>query len=495
MERETLVKMVGITKIFPNVIANDSVDFELKYGEIHGLLGENGAGKTTLMNILYGVYKPDKGEIYIDGSPVYIKSPKDAIRLGIGMVSQFPELVENMSVAENLALLFPDKILGRKRINEIHRVAEEYGLPIDAEAMVYDLSLGEKQRIEVLKALIRGVKILILDEPTTVLAPNEVNALFKAIRKMKDEGKGIVFVSHKLPEVLEITDRVTVLRKGRAVATVNTRETSEEELAKLMVGRVVVRSYVREKTILGEEVLRVEDLYVLNDKGGLAVKGLSFSVRKGEIFGIAGVSGNGQKELIEALTGLRRVEKGRIVISGSRLNSPLQFRRIASHIPDDRVRMGILPSLSVLENLALTSYRRFSKFCLLKSNELEQYAKNLVEKYSIITPSLKAPAWQLSGGNLARLILARETSADRSLIVAVHPTFGLDVASTEETWKLLLELKKKAAIILVSEDLEEILQLSDRIGVIYKGEFIDILESEEADAEKIGLMMGGVKVD
>jgi simple sugar transport system ATP-binding protein len=495
MEREILVKMVGITKIFPNVVANDSVNFELKRGEIHGLLGENGAGKTTLMNILYGVYKPDKGEIYIEGRPVHIKSPKDAISLGIGMVPQFPELVENMTVAENLAPLFPEKVLGRKRINEIRRIAEEYGLPIDAEAMVYDLSLGERQRIEVLKALIRGAKILILDEPTTVLTPNEVSLLFKAIRKMRGEGKGIIFVSHKLPEVLELTDRVTILRKGRVVATLNTKEASEEGLVKLMVGRVVLRKYAKEKTILGEEVLRVENLHVLNDKGGLAVKGLSFSVRKGEIFGIAGVSGNGQKELIEALTGFRRVEKGRIIIGGSELTSHLQFRRIASHIPDDRVGMGILPSLSVLENLVLTSYRRLSKFGLLKFNELEQYANSLIDKYSIIAPSLKAPAWQLSGGNLARLILARETSTECSLIVAVHPTFGLDVASTEETWKLLLELRRKAAVLLVSEDLEEVLQLSDRIGVMYKGEFIDVLDSEEADVEKIGLMMGGVRVD
>lgn len=493
MNDEPLVKMVGITKFFPNVVANDSVNFELKRSEIHGLLGENGAGKTTLMNILYGIYKPDKGEIYIEGKPARIKSPRDAIRLGIGMVSQFPDLVENMTVAENLAPLFPGKILRRERIKEICRIAEEYGLPVDAEATVYDLSLGERQRVEVLKALIRGVKILILDEPTTVLTQSEVNSLFKAIRKMRSEDKGIIFVSHKLPEVLEITDRITVLRRGRVVATLKTRETNEEELAKLMVGRAIVRKYVREKTVPGEEVLKVEDLYVLNDKGGLAVKGLSFSVRRGEIFGIAGVSGNGQKELVEALTGLRRVEKGRIIIDGSELTSHLQFRRVASHIPDDRIGMGILPSLSVLENLALISYRRFSKFGLLKSKELEQHAKNLVEKYSIITPSLKAPVWQLSGGNLARLILARETSTNYSLIIAVHPTFGLDVASTEETWKLLLELRKKAAILLVSEDLEEIIQLSDRIGVMYRGEFMGILESEEADAEKIGLMMGGVK--
>ncbi|MEM2792714.1 MAG: ABC transporter ATP-binding protein [Candidatus Bathyarchaeia archaeon] len=493
MDDEPLVKMVGITKFFPNVVANDSVNFELKRSEIHGLLGENGAGKTTLMNILYGIYKPDKGEIYIEGKPARIKSPRDAIRLGIGMVSQFPDLVENMTVAENLAPLFPGKILRRERIKEICRIAEEYGLPVDAEATVYDLSLGERQRVEVLKALIRGVKILILDEPTTVLTQSEVNSLFKAIRKMRSEDKGIIFVSHKLPEVLEITDRITVLRRGRVVATLKTRETNEEELAKLMVGRAIVRKYVREKTVPGEEVLKVEDLYVLNDKGGLAVKGLSFSVRRGEIFGIAGVSGNGQKELVEALTGLRRVEKGRIIIDGSELTSHLQFRRVASHIPDDRIGTGILPSLSVLENLALISYRRFSKFGLLKSKELEQHAKNLVEKYSIITPSLKAPVWQLSGGNLARLILARETSTNYSLIIAVHPTFGLDVASTEETWKLLLELRKKAAILLVSEDLEEIIQLSDRIGVMYRGEFMGILESEEADAEKIGLMMGGVK--
>lgn len=494
MDGETLVRMVGITKVFPNVIANDSIDFELKRGEIHGLLGENGAGKTTLMNILYGIYKPDRGEIYVEGKLVRIRSPKDAIRLGIGMVPQFPELVEKMSVIENLAPLFPDKILRKRKIDEIRKICEKYGLPIDTEAMVYDLSLGERQRIEILKALLRGVKILILDEPTTVLTPSEVDSLFKAIRKMRDEDKGIILVSHKLPEVLEITDRITILRRGKVVATVKTAETNEEELVKLMVGRIVLRKYTKEKVTLTEEVLRVENLYVLNDRGEPAVKDLNFSVRRGEIFGIAGVSGNGQKELVEALTGLRKIQKGRIIIGGRELTSYIQFRKVASHIPDDRIGMGVLPSLSVLENLTLTSYRYFSRFGFIKYDILERHAKNLVEKYNIVAPSLKAPTWQLSGGNLARLILARETSVNCSLIVAVHPTFGLDVASTEDIWKLLLELKKKAAILLVSEDLEEILQLSDRIGVMYRGEFIGVLNSDEANAEKIGLMMGGVRI-
>ena len=491
----TLVKMVGITKRFPGVLANDSVNFELRSGEVHGLLGENGAGKTTLMNILYGIYRPDEGEIYVDDRRVRIRSPRDAIRLGIGRVPQFPELVDKLSVAENLAVLFPENIVSRKRLEEIRSLAEKYGLPINVDAMVYELSLGERQRVEVVKALLRGARILILDEPTTVLTPKEVDTLFEALKKMRNEGKGIIFVSHKLSEVLSITDRVTVLRRGRVIATLETADTDEEELTRLMVGRRIVQRYERKKVPPGEEVLRVENVYVLNDKGGEAVRGISFTVRRGEIFGIAGVAGNGQKELIEAIAGLRRVERGRIIVGGEEIRTPYQFRKYASHIPDDRMGMGVLPSLSVLDNLSLTLYRRFSRMGIIDMDDLRRFAEKLVERYKIVTPSLRAPAWQLSGGNIARLILARETAMGCRLLIAVHPTFGLDVASTDEVRRTLLRLRDKTAVLLVSEDLDEILQLSDRIGVMYRGRFIGVLEADEADPEKVGLMMGGVAVE
>lgn len=488
-----LVRMVGITKRFPGVLANDSISFELRRGEIHGLLGENGAGKTTLMNILYGIYKPDRGEIYLEGRRVSIRSPRDAIRLGIGRVPQFPELVERLTVVENLAPLLSRRILTRRNVEHVQKIAERYGFSVDLDAMVYELSLGERQRVEILKSLLRGVKVLILDEPTTVLTVKEVDTLFRTLEKMREEGKGVVFVSHKLSEVLKITDRITVLRRGKVVATVKTSDTDERKLARLMIGRRMPK-LKREKVKLGGEVLRVEGLHVLNDKGVEAVKGVSFTVRRGEILGIAGVAGNGQKELVEAIAGLREVEKGRILINGEEVSSPFGFRRFASHVPDDRIGMGILPSLTVMENIALTTYRSFSKRWFIDLNALRRFAENLVKKYSIVTPSLDTPVWQLSGGNLARLILARETSMGCRLLIAVHPTFGLDIASTDYVRRTLLKLRGKAGILLVSEDLDEVLQLSDRIAVMYRGEFMGMFNAENVDVERIGLMMGGVKV-
>lgn len=492
-----LVRMVGIVKRFPGVLANDSINFELERGEVHGLLGENGAGKTTLMNILYGIYRPDKGEIYIEGRKADIRSPRDAIRLGVGRVPQFPELVERLSVAENLAVLFPEILISSRRMKQVQQIAEQYGLTVDLDAMVYELSLGERQRVEILKALLRGSKILILDEPTTVLTPTEVDTLFKVVRKMKTEGRGIVFVSHKLPEVFEITDRITVLRKGKVVATMETKEVDEEELVRLMLGNTGGKVWKgrrgKGEAHVGEEVLRVEDLYVLDDRGREVVRGVSFTVRRGEIFGIAGIAGNGQKELVEAITGLRKAEKGRILVKGEEISSTFKFRLFGSHIPDDRIGVGLLPSLSVLENIALTLYRRFSRNGFLDLEGLRRFAEKTVKMYRVVTPSLTTPAGQLSGGNIARLIAGREISAGSDLLLAVHPTFGLDVASASEIRRILLELKRKAAIILVSEDLEEILQLSDRIAVMYKGSFIGVMDADEADLQKIGLMMGGVK--
>ena len=494
---DAIVEMKGITKRFPGVIANDHVDFDLKPGEIHALLGENGAGKTTLMNILYGLYRPDEGKIFVRGEEVKIRSPKDAMELGIARVPQFPETVDNLSVAENLALLLPGKILRKNRIQSmIKELAERYGLELDVDAMVYELSMGEKQRLELIKALCRGAEILILDEPTTVLTPSEVESLFQVLRRMRKEGKSIVFVSHKLEEVFAIADRITVLRRGKKIATVPAEGITKLELAKLMVGRPVTFELEKEPVVFGEEVLKVDNLHVLDDRGLLAVKGVSFSVRAGEIFGIAGVAGNGQRELVEAITGLRKVEEGKVVILDKDVTNKSSADIIklgVAHIPDDR-RVGAVLTLSVMDNLMLKNYTSLSKNGILDLKKAKEIAEKLIEKYKIVTPNVNVPAQQLSGGNIARLILARETSGECKLLIAFHPTFGLDVAATEEIRKLLLDLRQKGvAILLVSEDLEEIMQLSDRIAVMYRGTFMGIVDAERAKVEEIGLMMGGVK--
>lgn len=493
----TIVEMKRITKRFPGVVANDHVDFDLKSGEIHALLGENGAGKTTLMNILYGLYRPDEGKIFVRGEEVKIRSPKDAMELGIARVPQFPETVDNLSVAENLSLLLPGKILRKNKVKSIiEEFTERYGLELDVDAMGYELSMGEKQRLELIKALCRGGEILILDEPTTVLTPSEVESLFQVLKRMKDEGKSIIFVSHKLEEVFAIADRITVLRRGRKIATVPATGITKLELAKMMVGRPVTFELKKEPIAFGEEVLKVNNLHVLDDRGLLAVKGVSFSIKAGEIFGVAGVAGNGQRELVEAITGLRKVENGEVEILGKNVTnkSSAEIIRLGvAHIPDDR-RVGVVLTLSVMDNLMLKIYTNFSKNGILDLKSARELAEKLVEKYKIVTPSVNVPAQQLSGGNIARLILARETSGECKLLIAFHPTFGLDVAATEEIRKLLFELRRKGvAILLVSEDLEEIMQLSDRIAVVYKGTFMGIVDAEKAKVEEIGLMMGGVK--
>jgi len=497
-----VVQMKGITKRFPGVLANDYIDFEVRKGEVHALLGENGAGKTTLMNILYGIYRPDEGEIYIRGKKVEIRSPKDAIKLGIGMVHQHFMLVYPHTVAENVAL----GLKGASLVNPtksvekmIREFGEKYGLKVDPNARIWQLSVGEQQRVEIIKALCRGAEVLILDEPTSVLTPGETKELFKILRAMAKEGKSIIFISHKLDEVMEVSDRVTVLRKGRVVVTKKTSETNKVELARMMVGREVIFRIKRETVEKGRVVLQVENLHALNDKGLLALKGVTFNVKEGEILGIAGVAGNGQRELVEVITGLRKATKGRVIIMGEDVTnkSPREIaEKKVAHIPEERIRMGLVPNMSVAENLILKRYREptFSRGLMLDKEKIEEFAKELVKKYEIMTPSIHTPAKLLSGGNIQRLILARELSGSPKLIVAAHPTYGLDVAATEYIRKLLLEQKKKgAAVLLVSEDLEEIMELSDRIAVMFEGEVMGIVDAEKASIEEIGLMMAGVK--
>jgi ABC-type uncharacterized transport system ATPase subunit len=498
--RPALVLLKDITKSFPGVLANDRVTLEVRPGEIHALLGENGAGKTTLMNILYGLYRPDSGEIWIKGKRAHIRSPRDAIQLGIGMVHQHFKLVLPHTVAENVALGLrgtsfwaPTKAIARK----IRELSQLYGLPVDPDRRIWELSAGEQQRVEILKALIRGAEVLILDEPTSVLTPQETAELFKVLSRMKEEGHGIIFISHKLDEVLAIADRITVMRRGKVVGTVLAKDTNKAELARMMVGREVVFRLSKAVCQPGEAALRVEELYVRNDRGLLALKGVSFHVCRGEILGIAGIAGNGQRELVEVLTGLRRAEKGRVFLLGKEVTnrSPRLLSDLGcAHVPEERIRLGIVPALSVEENLILKKHHRppFCRHFFLRMAAIRAFAQRSIEEYGIMTPSPRTPAKLLSGGNIQRLILARELSGKPAVVIAAHPTYGLDVGATEQIRQILLKQREEgAAVLLVSEDLDEIMELSDRIAVMFRGELMGILPAAEATLEAIGLMMAG----
>ena len=498
---ETL-ELKDICKEFPGVKANDKICLKINAGEIHSLLGENGAGKTTLMNIIYGIYQPDSGSIFINGKEVYIDSPRTAMKYGIGMVHQHFMLVENHTVAENIALALEKTHFFNPTYDikkEIERYSDEIGLHVDPDAKIWQLSVGEQQRVEILKALMRGVNLLILDEPTSVLTPNEAEELFKTIRKLLENRCSVIFITHKIDEVFELGGSITVLRKGKVVGTTDVNSTTKEELARMMVGRDVIFNIEKEESKKGEVVLQVNNIEVLNNKGLKAVKNLSFEVRSGEILGIAGVSGNGQKELVEAITGLRNVEKGKIIIKGKEIQNK-SAREIGdigvAHIPEERIKYGIVPNMTVYENAVLRDYYKppFSRNSTLDFNEIKNFATRLVEEFSISTPSIETKAKLLSGGNIQKLILAREVTTKSSFIVAAHPTYGLDVAATEYIRNLLLQKRKEgSAILLVSEDLEEIMQLSDRVAVMFMGEFMGIVEPNAVSIEDLGLMMAGSK--
>ncbi|MEM1976982.1 MAG: ABC transporter ATP-binding protein [Nitrososphaerota archaeon] len=499
---ETLVELRGIVKKFPGVLANDRVDFELRRGEVHALLGENGAGKTTLMNILYGLYRPDEGEIYIRGRRVELRSPRDAISLGIGMVHQNFKLVESHTVLENIILGLRENGLRidfeshRRRITEL---AERYGWRIDPMARIWQLSAGEKQQVELLKILYRGAEILILDEPTSVLTVQETRRLFEALRRMAAEGKGVIFITHKLNEVMEVSDRVTVMRKGKVIITKDTRETTKMELANYMIGRQIIFGRREASAKPGAVVLKILDLKVLGDRGYPAVNGVSLEVRRGEILGVAGVSGNGQVELAEAIAGLRKPMAGRILLNGvdaTGMDAGKMIELGVAYIPPEGNKLGIVPEFRVVDNLFLKAYRYppYSNKILLNWRRMLGKARELVEEFGVVTPSVLSKAKSLSGGNIQRLILARELSgivggAPR-LIVAAYPTKGLDVGATEFVHDLLMRYKEMGSgIIFISEDLEELLLLSDRIAVMSGGRIRGVLAREEADAEKIGLLM------
>ena len=497
------VAMRGITKRFPGVLASDHIDFEVQAGQIHALLGENGAGKSTLMNVLAGLYRADEGEIALRGQRVDIRSPRDAIVHGIGMVHQHFMLVEPLTVAENviLGLNKPRFALNMKRAGEdIAALARRYGLRVDPHAYIWQLSVGEQQRVEILKMLYRGADILILDEPTAVLTPQESDELGRTLRQMAAEGKAVIFITHKLDEVTEFSDRVTVLRRGRVVATLPTAETTRSDLARLMVGREVLFRLEKEAVEPGKDVLDVRNLRALGDKGLPALQGVSFQVREGEILGIAGVAGNGQRELAEVLTGLRKASDGRVLV-GSREITNRSPRVVidegVAHVPGDRLGMGLVPDLAVSDNLILKSYRQ-PPICsgfFLHRDCINEHADNLIAAYDIATPSRATPVKLLSGGNLQKCILAREIAAGRELLVAVHPTRGLDVGATEAVRRTLLQQRAAGmAILLISEDLDELLVISDRLAVIYEGQIMGVMDAEGADLEEIGLMMAGAEV-
>lgn len=497
------VKMEDITKTFPGIRANDKINFQLDTGEVHALLGENGAGKTTLMNILYGVLKPDSGLISVNGKPVTMKSPKDAIALGIGMVHQHFMLIPIFSVTENIVLglrstrePFTDLVAGSRKISKI---AEGLGFKIDPEARVEALSIGGRQRVEIVKALFRGASILILDEPTSVLTPQEAEELFTAMRMLTKEGKSVIFITHKLKEVIRISDRVTVLRQGKVVATTETAKVEDEkELARMMVGRDVLFVLPKEHTKRRGQVLEVDRLRVLDAEGKVAVKDVTFKVEAGEIMGIAGVAGNGQKEIAEAITGLRRVESGTILINKENVtnHSPGYIRKLGvAHIPDER-DISMVKDFSLMDNIILGDQRsgQFSRSGLLDNREISKYAEKLVKDFGISAPNTAILAGNLSGGNLNRLLLAREISRNPQLIIAAHPTKGIDVAGTEYIRRKLLEEREKGrAILLISEDLDEVLSMSDRVAVLFTGEIMGIVEPGKVQREDVGLMMAGAK--
>ena len=494
-----LIEMTGITKKFPpSITALDGVDFSAQQGEIHCLLGENGAGKTTLMNILYGIYRQDEGEVQFNGDPVSISKPKDAIDLQIGMVHQHFKLVKRHTVVENISLGMSceNSMFPLPEVNElIEQVSSRYSLEINPESFIWELSAGEQQRVEIIKVLCRDVKVLILDEPTSILTPIEVESLFKALRQMRDEGKTVIFITHKLDEVMSISDRVTVLRKGKNVETVNTSDVDKRELARMMVGRDVLFQIDRGESCAEAPVLEIQNLEALNDSGLPALNGLSFNVCSGEIIGVAGVAGNGQRELVEVITGLRSAGDGAVLVDGQSVISlsPGEVAKLGvAHIPEDRIHRGTVPDLTVAENLMLRGYRDLGASLLLDRGEMRVTAERLVKEYKIDTPSVDTPSKLLSGGNIQKIILARELMGEPRLIIASHPTYGLDIGATEQIRETLLDQKKRGAgVLLVSEDLDEILALSDRVIVLYRGRVVGEVDSANADVADIGYMMAG----
>ena len=495
--------MHGIRKSFPGVVANDGVDFEAAAGEVHALLGENGAGKSTLSNILTGLYRPDDGEILLYGKPVHFTAPRDALDAGICMVHQHFRLVEPFSVAENVVLgdhrgegkSF--RLHARATERRVAEISQRYGLHVDPRARVWQLSLGEQQRVEILKALYRDARILILDEPTAVLTPQEADVLFATLREMAADGRTVIFISHKLHEVKAVSDRVTVLRRGKSIATLDTAEATPRSLAALMVGRELAPESRGAPRTPGKLVLAVDDVSALGDHGGRALAGVAFDVHASEIVAVAGVAGNGQRELAEVIAGMRPATAGRVRLDGIELRNGdprPAIRAGVAYVPEDRLGTGVAPSLSIASNLALKAYRRppDSWGPLLRLRVIRDRAVELIRTYAIAAPGPAAPARLLSGGNLQKVVLAREFSGEPKLVVAASPTRGLDVGAIETVHAYLREAAAGGvAVLLLSEDLDEILELADRVLVMYEGRIVGEVAAEPANVEEIGLLMAG----
>lgn len=498
--KKPLIEMRGIVKQFPGVVANDHIDLTIYPGEIHALLGENGSGKSTLMSILAGLYSPDAGSIRVNGEEKRFGSPRAAIASGIGMVHQHFKLIDTFTVAENIAMgerngsftLSVDQIK-----QDIAEFGSRYGLEINPDTYVWQLSVGEKQRVEILRMLHYGSRVLILDEPTAVLTPQEAWELFNNLRKLATDGCAIIVITHKLNEVQEIADRVTVLRGGKVTGTMDRMRFNTKEMVWLMVGRDVVSSYDRDPTVHENIALEIDKVSAFNNMGRQGLRQLSLTIREGEILGLAGVAGNGQKELAEVITGLRRVAGGRIRLFDedvTNLKPADMIGRGVSYVPEDRLGMGLIPDLNAVENLLLKSYQQpeYSGKWLLKRRVIEEKAAAMINKYQIKLASMYQPVKMLSGGNLQRLLLAREISDAPKVMIVVYPARGLDVGATEAVHKLLLDLKaSKTAILLISEDLDEILKLADRMGVLFNGQIVGEFPVEQADVEEIGLLMAG----
>jgi simple sugar transport system ATP-binding protein len=498
-----VLELRGVTKRFPGVLANDHIDLTLDEGEILGLLGENGAGKTTLMNILYGLYQPDEGEISVRGRPIAVHSPSDAIAAGVGMVHQHFMLVPVFTVTENVMLGEEATMWGgflnrRGAANRVRQISEQYGLEVDPRAFVKNLPVGVQQRVEIIKLLYREAEILILDEPTAVLTPQEADELFKIMRSLVSQGKSIIFITHKLREVLDVADQITVLRLGKVVGTTTPKKANRRKLAEMMVGREVELEVERVPIEAGEQVLRVEDLVVADDRNQVAVDTVSFDLRAGEIFGLAGVQGNGQTELVEALTGLRDVIGGTIRMLDTDVThaTPRQITELGTaHVPEDRQRDGLVLPYPVADNLVLCNYYLppFSHGIVMRYEEIGSTAKRLIDEFDIRTPSAQTPAGSLSGGNQQKVIVAREFSRPIKLLIASQPTRGLDVGSIEYIHHRIVEKRDAGCgVLLVSSELDEIMELSDRIGVMYRGKIVAVLSAEEATKEYVGLLMAGV---
>src|SRR3954449_9522296 len=495
------LELRGITKRWGPVTANDHVDLELRPGEVHALLGENGAGKSTLMNVVYGLYSPDGGEIFVNGKPITLASPREAIEHGIGMVHQHFMLIPVMTVAENIVLASEPKKAGvlldldaaEKRVAEL---SQQFGLAVDPRALVQGITVGQQQRVEILKALFRGADILILDEPTAVLTPQEAQELFAIVESLRSQGKSIIFISHKLNEVLQVADRITVLRRGKRIETVESKGATEEQLARMMVGREVLLRVDKAPAHPAEPELRVEDLHVFDDRGLEAVRGVTFEARAGEIVGIAGVDGNGQSELIDAIAGLRKVAEGRVVVGSTEVQNATPEEALDAglgHIPEDRQRRGLVLEFSLAENLALHDYdhQPYSRLGWLYPQRMVERARDLLRDFDVRGGGPQTAARALSGGNQQKVVVAREVARDPRVLIAAQPTRGLDVGAIEYVHRRLVEQRDEGkAVLLVSLELDEILSLSDRILVLYEGRLVGEYQPGVPE-EELGIAMTG----